>query len=136
MGMLNRVSYFNIIVALIYLATLVNTTHIFSNSIFFYGFILTIGYNWTTIRILLGQAIRWERIIPSIGIITLLFGILMMVDGVYKVVVPGGIDEMKNGLLFLAVVDSVFGSTVAYQAIRTLRLKKATPRQLVRDNKS
>lgn len=127
MEMLNRVSYFNIIVALIYLATLVNTTHIFSNSIFFYGFILTIGYNWTTIRILLGQAIRWERIFLSIGILTLLFGVLMIVDGAYKVVAPGGIEEMKNGLRFLAVIDSVFGSTVTYQAIRTLGLKKPSP---------
>jgi hypothetical protein len=120
--MLKRIAYFNILGALVYISALLSSPDIFPNKIFPIGLLLTIYYNWTSIKRLMQLPIKWKKSVIAIGMVVLLFGILLLMDGLYKLIVGSAIDDFARVIVCIALMHVVLGTTVILQVVKSIRL--------------
>ena len=117
--MLIRISYFNIILAVVQLGVLM-APHIYPDMITAIGLVLTVWYNWTVVRRLMGQEIRWRKLAAAVGVVLLFFAFIILIDSIYKFTLSTG-SELERGGYFLAFVDLIFGVSIIYQVMNTIR---------------
>lgn len=123
MKLLKTITFANIIIGIIYFAVGLNITPFFPAiaHVMAVGYLLTIGYNWTVIRMLTGQKIKW--IIPYVisGVLIVLFGFFLIADSIYIWSSAEALLDQTGGLIFIGSVKFIFGASITYQAFVTVR---------------
>ena len=122
--MLTNITYFNIVVGIIYLSVVLTGAGYLSGQdyAFVIFLMLVMFYNWTGIRKLKGQTIKWKRTAVVAGVFVFLFGAILIASGINMFIKAGDLSKSIAAVLFIAVTDIVFGAMIVYQVIRSVRL--------------
>lgn len=89
MRYIRYVNYFNLISGIVLLWTYIGSHPLYFDYYLIVGFALTIWYNWETLKQLKGQRNKLRKTNYLVGILTILFGLLLLL---------GGMGMIKEGL--------------------------------------
>ena len=92
--MIKSIAYFNLIVGTILLWTYIKTGPLYYDYYLIIGLGLTIWYNWETLKQLKGQRNSLNKLNFIIGLLTFLFGGLLLLSSLGMI--RQGLGETKN----------------------------------------
>lgn len=121
--MLKFICYFNLIYGGVLLWTYVITDPLYFDYYLIAGLILTLWYNWETLKQLKGLRNRLNKLNRLIGMVTILFGLLLLFSSLGMI--KRGATNQITELLILGPVYITFGITAIYLTAKTLKLYKA-----------
>lgn len=79
-------------------------------------------YNRATWKRMMGQTTNRNVLNLIVGSLIMLYGVLLITDGIHKIWVAQTIGELAKALIFLASTAILFGTTILLQTVRTMRL--------------
>ncbi|NBW36848.1 MAG: hypothetical protein EBR30_17840 [Cytophagia bacterium] len=109
MKIIKFLNYFNLIVSIIVLWIYIKSYSLYYDYIFISGLVLTIWYNWSTLKRIMGQRIALGNLTYILGIITIFFGALLTLDS-FVMIIRGVPDEklhVAKGLLYIPLGISI-----------------------------
>lgn len=120
--MTKKLTSLNLIFGIVYLATFPHWYSDLSGQIHGIGFLLTIWYNWATLKRMMGQPSNLNVLNLIVGLLIIFFASLLIDTGVHKIRISQTGGKMAKALIFLALTEIVFGTTILLQTVRTMRL--------------
>ena len=115
-------NYFNLIVAVVFLLVYANTIRLHYDYVFIIGLILTVWYNWETLKQIKGQRNRLNVLNYAVGILTILFGVLLTLGSIG--LIKEGFQSKKVHLL-MGLFYIPLGITTVLLSWRTLKYYKS-----------
>src|SRR5688572_10550752 len=115
-------NYFNLIVAVVYLLVYLNSNRLYYDYLFIIGLVLTVWYNWETLKQIRGQRNRLNTLNYGVGISTILFGILLTLGSIG--LITEGFQSKKVHLL-MGLLYTPLGITTVLLTWRTLKYYKS-----------
>ncbi|MBT1700813.1 hypothetical protein KK083_28235 [Fulvivirgaceae bacterium PWU4] len=120
--MTKKLTSLNLIFGIVYFGTFPHWYSDLSGQIHGIGCLLTIWYNWAASKRMMGQTTDLKVVNLIVGSLIMLYGVLLITDGIYKVWGARTIGELAKALIFLASTEILFGTTILLQTVRTMRL--------------
>lgn len=117
---MNLIIYFNLTISVVLLGTTISGP--FSMDYYFiFGLCLTIWYNWETLKKIRGQRNGLNKLNFIIGILTLLFGGLIILAGL--AMIKEELDGSgRRGQIVLGAINALLGITTILVTLKTLKI--------------
>lgn len=121
--MIKQLTYINLVYGIIYFFQVTNTTGptTTGDQLSALGLILTIVFNWEALKLIKGQKRKLSKFSFSIGLVTILFGGLLIIDSILRLTKVIDLQGSIVGPLFLIGLEFIFATTIMIQAIGTFK---------------
>jgi hypothetical protein len=111
-------NYFNLVVAILFLWTYLNSITLYYDYFFIVGLVLTIWYHWWTLKRMVGQKTPLAKLTYVIGILTILFGVILTAGSI--AMINEGFQNKKMHLL-MGLLYIPLGLTTIWFSLSTLK---------------
>jgi hypothetical protein len=115
-----KLAYFNLISLIGYFAN--ELSHGSVNPILAIGLMVTLWYNWETLKRLKGLPGKFNKINILIGAAVLLFSALMTAEGYHKIIIRYQFSNLAEGLIFLALIEIIIGFSNLLITAKTINI--------------
>jgi len=124
MTLTKYINYFNLIAVTILFWVYLKSIPVYYDYYLITGFVLVIWYNWETLKQLMGQRNRLNRLNYFIGILTIVFAIFLITASVGMINIA--LVRSDNSYATLATFYIIVAITTFFLTIRTLKLYKSS----------
>ena len=115
-----KLAYFNLISLVGYFGN--EFSHRSVNPILAIGLIITLWYNWETLKRLKGLPSKFNKINILTGLVVLLFSALMTAEGYHKIIIRYQFSNLAEGLIFLAIIEIIIGFSNLLITAKTINI--------------
>lgn len=121
--MIRRLTYFNLIYGIALFAQLGNSISFngTGSQVTILGVIITIWYNWESLKVIKEQKKRLGKLGLTLGVLTFLFSALLFVSNLFRMQRSVNIEDMRWAILLLSILEIIFTITVMIQVICTVK---------------
>jgi hypothetical protein len=121
--MIRRLTYFNLIYGIALFAQLGNSISFngTSSQVTILGVIITIWYNWESLKVIKEQKKRLGKLGLTLGVLTFLFSALLFISNLFRMQRSVNIEDMRWAILLLSILEIIFTITVMIQVIWTVK---------------
>jgi hypothetical protein len=122
MKVIKFLNYFNLTVGIVLLWTYLKSIPLYFDYFFIIGLVLTIWYNWRTLKRIMGQKDSLGKVNYVIGILTILFGVVLTVGSI--AMINEGLKNEKMHLM-MGILYIPLGLTTILFSWNTLKYHRA-----------
>jgi hypothetical protein len=123
MNYIKYLNYFNLVCGTILLWTYIRSSPIYFDYYLIVGFALTIWYNWETLKQLKGQTNKLNRVNWIVGLLTIAFGVLLILAGM-GMIKEGLKENLNKAQISMGALYVPFGLTTIFLTLKTLKYFK------------
>ncbi len=123
MKYIKYLNYSNLICGTVLLWTYLKSFPQYLDYLLIIGFTLTIWYNWETLKQLKGQKNKLNRLNYAIGVMTIIFGLLLLL-GAAGMIKDGLKENSTSAKILIGSLYMSFGLVTIFLTLRTLKYYK------------